>query len=81
MPDSVWLGSSGVTGGSPTIYTRSILYRGNNRRVTRAKGAETTYYVNAANGDLLLEFTTPVNQAIQHFHLNGKRVASKRVQM
>ena len=56
-------------------------YDGNNRRVKRVKGTETTYYVQAANGDLLLEFTTPSNVAIQHVYLNGKRIASKRVQL
>lgn len=64
-----------------TGHQITYTYDGNNRRVTQTKGSETTYYVNAANGDLLLEYTTPSNQAIQHFYLNGKRVASKRVQL
>ncbi len=38
-------------------------YDGNNRRVSRTKGSEITYYVQAANGDLILEYTTPSNVA------------------
>jgi YD repeat-containing protein len=56
-------------------------YDGNNRRVSRTKGTEITYYVQAANGDLILEYTTPPNVAIQHVYLHGKRIASKRVQL
>lgn len=55
-------------------------YDGNNRRVKRTSGSQTTYYVQAANGDILFEYTVPTNLAVQHIYLNGKRVASKRVQ-
>lgn len=54
-------------------------YNGNNRRVSRTKGTEVTYYVHAANGDLLFEYTPLRSEAIQHFYLHGKRIASKRV--
>lgn len=56
-------------------------YDGNNRRVSRVKGGDTTYYVHAANGDLLVEYTVPANVAIQHVYLHGKRIASKRIQL
>jgi hypothetical protein len=56
-------------------------YDDNNRRVTRTKGPDTTYYVHAASGDLLLEYTLPSKIAIMHVYLHGKRIASKRVQL
>lgn len=62
-------------GPTPTTYT----YDGNNRRVTRTKSGITTYYVNAANGDLILEYTPAQNIAVEHIYLSGKRIASKAV--
>jgi YD repeat-containing protein len=54
-------------------------YDGNNRRVSRTKGGATTYYVHAANGDLLLEYTPSTNVTLEHIYLNGKRIATKRL--
>ena len=54
-------------------------YDGNNRRVSRTQGSLTTYFVHASNGDLLLEYTPAQSKAIEHFYLNGKRIASKTV--
>jgi YD repeat-containing protein len=56
-------------------------YDGNNRRVSRTQNGVTTYYVHAANGDLILEYTPSQNKGIEHFYLHGKRIASKTVPM
>lgn len=56
-------------------------YDGNRRPASRTKGTDTTYDVQAANGDLILEYTTPTNVAIHHVYLHGKRIASKRVSL
>jgi len=61
---------------SPISYT----YDGNNRRVARTANGVTTYYVTAANGDLIFEYTPAQNKGIEHIYLNGKRIASKNVQ-
>lgn len=56
-------------------------YDGNNMRVSRTKGSDVTYYVHAASGDLLLEYTPSRSEAVQHVYLHGKRIATKRVTM
>ena len=70
--------------GDPTVDAdREItyIYDGNNRRVSRTKGGVTTYYVHAANGDLILEYTPSTQTGLQHIYVNGKRIATKRVTM
>src|SRR5262249_33828209 len=47
-------------------------YDGNNRRVSRTQNGVTTYYVHAANGDLILEYTPSQTKAIEHIYLHGK---------
>lgn len=54
-------------------------YDGNNRRVSRAKGGITTYFVHASNGDLILECTPSTNVTLEHIYLNGKRIATKKL--
>jgi YD repeat-containing protein len=54
-------------------------YDGNNRRVSRTKGGVTTYFVHASNGDLLLEYTPSTNATLEHFYLNGKRIATRKL--
>ena len=54
-------------------------YDGNNRRVSRTKAGVTTYYVHAANGDLLLEYTPSTGATLEHIYLRGKRIATKRL--
>ena len=62
-------------GGAQIAYA----YDGNNRRVSRTKSGVTTYYVHAANGDLLLEYTPSTHSGLQHIYVHGKRVATKRI--
>ncbi len=41
-------------------------YDGNNRRVSRTKGSETTHFVYATNGELLLEYNAQTRKATEH---------------
>jgi YD repeat-containing protein len=54
-------------------------YDGNNRRVWRKQNGVATYYVHAADGDLLLEHTPSSELTVQHVYLKGQRVATKTI--